>query len=80
MDALSTFLEARGEKLSAFANRIGRSPSTLSRALSGRREPSFDLARDVERGTAGKVSAIEFLEICLTARSKAEEERREAAE
>lgn len=68
MDALSNYLDDEGEKLSGFANRIGRSPSTLSRVLSGQRDPSFDLARDVERGTGGKVSALKFLEICLSAR------------
>ena len=65
MDALSEYLSETNEKLSAFAVRIGRSPSTLSRALTGQRDPSVDLARDVERGTAGRVSALQFLEICL---------------
>lgn len=65
MDALSTYLGEQGEALSAFAVRIGRSPSTLSRALSGKRDPSFALARDVERGTCRSVKAIQFLEICL---------------
>jgi hypothetical protein len=67
MDALSTYLDEREEKLSAFAVRIGRSPSTLTRALSGQRDPSMDLARDVEKGTGGRVSKLQFLEICLTA-------------
>lgn len=67
MDALSKYLDDENEKLSAFATRIGRAPSTLSRALSGQRDPSFDLARDVEAGTAGAVSALQFLEICLAA-------------
>jgi transcriptional regulator with XRE-family HTH domain len=67
MDALSKYLEDEREKLSAFATRIGRSPSTLSRALSGQRDPSVDLARDVEIGSCGKVSALQFLEICLAA-------------
>lgn len=80
MDALSTFLETRGEKLSAFATRIGRSPSTLSRALSGQRDPSFDLARDVEKGTWGEVTALQFLEICLKARSVDDANSYEAAE
>lgn len=65
MDALSEYLSETNEKLSAFAVRIGRSPSTLSRALTGQRDPSVDLARDVERGTAGRVTALQFLEICL---------------
>jgi len=69
MDALTNYLEESGERLSAFALRIGRSPSTLSRVLSGQRDPSLDLARDVERGTAGKVSKLQFLEICLSAQA-----------
>lgn len=65
MNALMAYLTARGERLSAFASRIGRSPSTLTRALSGARNPSVDLARDVERGTDGEVTASEFIAICL---------------
>lgn len=69
MDALTDYLKDNGERLSAFAVRIGRSPSTLSRALAGQRDPSIDLARDVERGSAGRVTKIQFLEICLSAQS-----------
>jgi len=65
MDALSEYLNETNEKLSTFAVRIGRSPSTLSRALAGQRDPSVDLARDIERGTGGRVTALQFLEICL---------------
>lgn len=71
MDALSLFLNATGERLSAFAVRIGRSPSTLSRVLSGQRDPSVDLARDVEAGTGGRVTKLQFLEICLRAQEAA---------
>ncbi|CUX40729.1 Putative plasmid maintenance system antidote protein, XRE family (modular protein) [Agrobacterium deltaense Zutra 3/1] len=80
MDALSTFLGETGEKLSTFAVRIGRSPSTLSRAISGRRDPSIDLARDVERGTRGRVSTIQFIEICLKAQKRGASSLQEAAE
>lgn len=67
MDALSRYLEGRGERISSFAVRIGRSPSTLTRALSGDRNPSVGLARDVERGSGGAVSAEEFIRICMAA-------------
>lgn len=80
MDALSAYLNENGERLSAFATRIGRSPSTLSRALAGQRDPSFGLARDVERGTGGRVPAIRFLEICLAAQLPQQESVQEAAE
>ena len=72
MNALALYLGQTGERLSTFAIRIGRSPSTLSRALSGRRDPSIDLARDVERGTDGKVSKLDFLAICLAAQAGAQ--------
>jgi DNA-binding transcriptional regulator YdaS (Cro superfamily) len=65
MDPLSSYLARKGETLSAFAARIGRSPSTLTRVLGGARNPSMDLARDVERGTDGQVTAIEFLSLCM---------------
>lgn len=70
-DSLTVYLEEAGEKLSTLAFRIGRAPSTLTRALSGERNPSVDLALDVERGTNGKVSAGDFLALCLDARVKA---------
>lgn len=72
MDALSIYLVETGEKLSTFAVRIGRSPSTLSRALAGQRDPSIDLARDVERGTGSRVTAIQFLEICISRQEAAQ--------
>lgn len=65
MDPLTSYLQRRGERVSAFAIRIGRAPSTLSRVLSGARNPSIDLARDVERGTGGHVSAAAFLAACI---------------
>lgn len=72
MDALTTYLDETGEKLSSFACRIGRSPSTLSRTLAGQRNPSVDLALDVEAGTGGKVSAGIFIDICIRSRKAAE--------
>ena len=71
MDALTTYLGETGEKLSGFANRIGRSPSTLSRTLAGQRNPSVDLALDVEAGTGGKVTAGIFIDICIRSRKAA---------
>jgi hypothetical protein len=68
---LSAYLEDTGENLSVLATRIGRAPSTLTRALSGERNPSVDLARDVEKGTGGRVSAGQFLAICLDASARA---------
>ncbi len=67
MDALTSYFLATGDTACALSRRIGRSPSTLMRALKGERDPSMQLARDVERGTGGAVPAIEFLAICLAA-------------
>lgn len=73
MTALTAYLADKGEKISAFAVRIGRSPSTLTRVLSGERNPSIELARDIERGTGGEISAAEFLASCLDVRRELSE-------
>lgn len=65
MNALLRYLKSQDESLSAFAVRIGRAPSTLSRVLSGLRSPSVALARDVEQGTEGAITAHEFIAICI---------------
>lgn len=65
MNVFLQYLEESKESLSSFAIRIGRSPSTLFRSLSGARNPSIGLARDVERGTCGVVSATAFIAICV---------------
>lgn len=64
---LTRYLRETGENLSALAARMGRAPSTLTRPLRGERDPSLDLARDIERATAGRVTAVQFMEICLAA-------------
>jgi transcriptional regulator with XRE-family HTH domain len=69
-NALTKYLRETGENVSKLAGRIGRSPSTLTRALNGERNPSVELARDVERGTGGIVTAAEFMAICLSATSQ----------
>jgi len=68
MDAFSDYLEGQNETISAFSRRIGRAPSTLTRALSGERRPSDELAAAVAAGTQGKVSEELFILICLAAR------------
>lgn len=69
---MDRYLREAGEKISGLAARMNRSPSTLTRALSGTRNPSLDLARDVEKATAGKVPATEFIAICMAASSMQE--------
>lgn len=68
-DLLTEYLDDAGETLSSLAARIGRSPSTLTRALRGERDASLKLARDVERGTNGRVSASDFIALCLRAQN-----------
>lgn len=67
MTTLHSYLEVQKVSLSAFARSIGRSASTLTRALCGQRAPSFSLALDVERGTGSTVTAEEFLSACMMA-------------
>lgn len=68
MNALEQYFSATGDNLHQLALRIGRSHTALSRPLAGVRDTSTTIAFDVERGTDGQVTAIQFLEICVTAR------------
>lgn len=72
MNTLRRYLDEKDESLSAFAVRIGKAPSTLTRVLAGERNPSIGLARDVEKGTEGQVTAAEFMAICLQMQEAAE--------
>lgn len=65
-NSLTRYLQEAGETLSSLASRMGRHPSTLTRLMRGERSPSLALARDVERATGGKVTAVEFIEIFIT--------------
>lgn len=64
---LTEYLERTGTSLSGFALRMGKSPSTLLRALNGERNPSVKLAKLVERTSDGEVTASQFLNTCLSA-------------
>ncbi len=65
-DALTTYLSSTSMSLSMFAEKIGRSPSTLTRALNGARNPSIKLAREIEQHTKGEVTARDFIDLCLS--------------
>ncbi len=71
-NALAQYFEATGDNVSKLAERIGRAPSSITRPLKGQRNASMELARDVERGTDGKVTASQFIDICLHAGAKIE--------
>ncbi len=70
---LSAYFDRTGDSPTKLAERIGRSPSSITRPLRGERNASMDLARDIERGTDGAVTAAQFLEICLSARTPVEQ-------
>jgi antitoxin HigA-1 len=63
--ALARYLRETGENISTLAARMGRAPSTLTRPLNGERNPSVGLAREVEQATGGRVTAVQFMEICM---------------
>lgn len=68
MNALDLYFESTGTNLSALAAKIGCAVSTLSRPLSGSRNASMDVAIDVERATGGRVTASQFMSICIDAK------------
>lgn len=71
MNALEAYFKDNAEdNLSKLAERIHRAPSSLTRPLRGERNASMSLARDVERGTAGKVTASQFIDLCLEAQKR----------
>lgn len=55
MNKLKSYLAENGEKLTAFAVRVGTTPSTISRLCSGVLKPSLDLAHSIEAATGGAV-------------------------
>lgn len=63
MNALARYLSKTGESASAFASRMGRTASTITRLLKAERNPSPTLAIDIERATGGRVKATEIMEI-----------------
>lgn len=74
-NALARYFRDSGDSLSSLAARMGRSPSTLTRAVNGERNPSVSLAREVEQHTGGKVAATEFIDICIRAADPTHAER-----
>jgi DNA-binding transcriptional regulator YdaS (Cro superfamily) len=68
MNALDLYFQRTGDNPSKLAERIGRSPSTITRPLSGERNVSMDVALEIERATKGEVSAEQFMAICFAAR------------
>ncbi|ACL61724.1 helix-turn-helix transcriptional regulator [Methylobacterium nodulans] len=71
MNALEQYFEETGDNVSKLAERMGRAATTISRPLRGERNVSLDIALDVERVTGGRVTADQFLAICLAAKRAA---------
>jgi hypothetical protein len=67
MNALDRYFAESGENITRLAIRMGRAPSTVLRAVKGERGKLLELARAVEKATDGKVTAAEFLAICVGA-------------
>lgn len=76
---LISYLDKRGETVSAFAARIGVPQSSLSRALAGRRGLSLEAALLVERETGGEVAAACWLRAPLPPPRRTRPSKRPAA-
>lgn len=68
MNALATYFAESGENIAKLAEKIGRAPSTITRPLKGERNVSMNVARQIETATDGRVTAAQFIAICLEAR------------
>lgn len=68
MSALDQYFAETGENASKLAERMGVSPSAITRPLRGERNASMNLAMKVEAATGGRVTAVAFLDICLAAK------------
>ncbi|GAA6190872.1 helix-turn-helix transcriptional regulator [Phaeobacter sp. NW0010-22] len=58
----ATEVDQSGETRAAWAKRLGVSRSYMSDLLNGNRIPSLELAAKIERLTAGKVTAVSWVE------------------
>ena len=57
---IETYLKERGERKSAFADRLGVQPSTVTRLVQGVRKPSGRLLMKIIKATDGKVRISDF--------------------
>lgn len=64
---LTTYLEEQGLSATAFAERLGVSPSTVTRAAKGEILPSRDMLRRIYDETAGAVTPNDFVGIVALA-------------
>ena len=59
---LADYLRDHDELPVRFAERIGRSPATVSRILSGVSRPDWETIERIVRATRGKVTANDFMD------------------
>lgn len=59
---LSEYLQETGTKPSAFAEKMGVAPSTVSRIINRDRSMSLDMAVKMSRATGGRVSIDDLIE------------------
>lgn len=57
---LADYLRDHEITLAAFAERIGRSPATVSRLANGKQLPDWDTVRAIRRATKGAVTANDW--------------------
>lgn len=72
MTPVERYFEAEGMNARKLAALLGVHQSHVYRMISGERDSSPDLARKIERKTEGKLSAVDFLASCMTARAARE--------
>lgn len=72
MNALNSYFAETGENIAKLAETIGRSPSTITRPLKGERNASMNVALAIEKATGGRVTADQFMAICLEAKRSAQ--------
>jgi transcriptional regulator with XRE-family HTH domain len=60
---LSKFLRLSGMSQGAFAKAIGVQQSTVSRYVSGVKQPSLDVLKRITRATSGEVTVDDFPEL-----------------
>ena len=79
MNALDKYFAETGENAHRLAAKIGCSASTITRPLRGDRNPSVKLARLIEQHTDGRVTAQQFIAICMDAAAPTEPSLAEAS-
>lgn len=63
---LNAYLKRENLSITAFAARINRNPSSVSRVLRGLTRPDWDTLREIARVTDGEVMPDDFLDSSKT--------------